>query len=226
MGTPMLTSRLALMTALVAATAFATTSAAPAQPAGAPRIVALGDSLTSGHGIGVAQAYPAILQARLAAAGFKYQVVNAGISGDTSTGAVRRLAGALRGDVRVLIVAIGANDGLRAQPVDALKSNVSRIVETAHARGISVVLCGMEAPPTRGAAYTTAFRTAFYDVAARFRVPFVPFLLQNVITDPAMLLPDRAHPNPAGAHQIAENIWPTLEMVVRALAAQPLDGSS
>ena len=219
-GHAVVIARLAIIAALVSAPVV-TTSAARAQPAGAPRIVALGDSLTSGHGIGVAQAYPAILQARLAAAGFRYQVVNAGISGDTSTGALRRLAGALRGDVRVLIVAIGANDGLRGLPVETLTSNVSRIVETAHARGITVVLCGMEAPPTRGTAYTTAFRTAFYDVAARFRVPFVPFLLQNVITDPAMLLPDRAHPNPSGARQIAENIWPSLEMVVRTLAAQP-----
>lgn len=208
-----------MMTALVAATAFASTTA-QAQMGGAPRIVALGDSLTSGHGIGAAQAYPAILQAKLAAAGFNYQVINAGISGDTSTGAVRRLSSALRGDVRVLILAIGANDGLRGQPVEALKSNVSRIVETAHARGISVLLCGMEAPPTRGTAYTTAFRTAFYDVAARFRTPFVPFLLQDVITNPAMMLPDRAHPNPTGARQIAENIWPSLELVVRTLAAQ------
>ena len=186
----------------------------------APRIVALGDSLTSGHGIGAGQAYPVFLQAQLAAAGYNYQVVNAGISGDTSTGAVRRLAQALRGDVRVLIVAIGANDGLRGVPVATVKANVIRIIETAHARGISVVLCGMEALPNHGREYSVAFHEAFRDVAAQFRVSFVPFLLQDVITNPAMLLPDRAHPNPAGARRIADNIWPYLEVVVRALAAQ------
>jgi acyl-CoA thioesterase-1 len=192
----------------------------PALFAQAPRIVALGDSLTSGHGIGAGQAYPVFLQAQLAAAGYNYQVVNAGISGDTSTGAVRRLTQALRGDVRVLIVAIGANDGLRGVPVATVKANVIRIIETAHARGISVVLCGMEALPNHGREYSVAFHEAFRDVAAQFRVSFVPFLLQDVITNPAMLLPDRAHPNPAGARRIADNIWPYLEVVVRALAAQ------
>jgi len=184
-----------------------------------PRIVALGDSLTSGHGIGAAQAYPVFLQAQLAAAGYNYQVVNAGVSGDTSTGAVARLAPALRGDVRILIVAIGANDGLRGVPVATVKTNLIRIIETAHARGISVVLCGMEALPNYGREYSVAFHEAYRDVAARFQVSFVPFLLQDVITNPAMLLPDRAHPNPAGARRIADNIWPYLEVVVRALAA-------
>src|SRR5262245_64004645 len=100
----------ALFATFVASTAFA-------QRADAPRIVALGDSLTSGHGIGAAQAFPVFLQAQVAAAGYTYEIVNAGISGDTSTGALRRLSQALRGDVRVLIVAIGANDGLRGVPV-------------------------------------------------------------------------------------------------------------
>jgi acyl-CoA thioesterase I len=203
---------------------FAAVLAAPptfAQTASAPRIVALGDSLTSGHGIGAGHAYPAILQAQLAAAGYRFQVVNAGISGDTSAGAVRRLGQALSGDVRVLIVAIGGNDGLRGLPVDALKSNLSQIVRAAHARGVSVVLCGMEAPPVHGAVYTSAFRTAYYEVAARFSVSFLPFLLQDVITNPALMLGDRIHPNAAGARRIAENVWPYLEVVVRALAAQP-----
>jgi acyl-CoA thioesterase-1 len=195
-------------------------SALSAQSARAPRIVALGDSLTSGHGIGAGQAYPVFLQTQLAAAGYNYQVVNAGIAGDTSSGAVRRLAQALRGDVRVLIVAIGANDGLRGVPVATVKSNLTRIIETAHARGISIVLCGMEALPNYGREYSVAFHEAYRDVAAQFRVSFVPFLLQDVITNPAMLLPDRAHPNPAGARRIADNIWPYLEVVVRTLAAQ------
>jgi acyl-CoA thioesterase-1 len=219
MGAPMLTRRwttllIVLVSALMSSTALA-------QEAGAPRIVALGDSLTSGHGIGATQAYPAFLQAQVAAAGYRYQVVNAGISGDTSTGALRRLPQALRGDVRVLIVAIGANDGLRGVPVATVKSNLTRIIETAHARGISVVLCGMETLPTRGQEYFVAFHDVYRELAGRFQVSFVPFLLQDVITNPAMLLPDRAHPNPAGARHIAENVWPYLDVVLRALARQP-----
>jgi acyl-CoA thioesterase I len=218
MGAPMLTRRSTLLAALFAAFVAST---AFAQKAGAPRIVALGDSLTSGHGIGAEQAFPAFLQAQVAAAGYQYQVINAGISGDTSTGALRRLTPALRGDVRVLIVAIGANDGLRGVPVATLKSNLTRIIETAHTRGISVVLCGMEALPTHGQEYSVAFHNVFRELAARFQVSFVPFLLQDVITNPAMLLPDRAHPNPAGARRIADNVWPYLDVVLRALAQHP-----
>jgi acyl-CoA thioesterase-1 len=180
-------------------------------------VVVLGDSLTSGHGIGVASAFPAILQQRITDAGFSYEVVNAGVSGDTSAGALRRLPRALAGDVRVLIVAVGANDGLRGLPVGAMMGNISRIIETAQSRHISVVLCGMETPPMHGRGYMVSFHTVFPELAARYRVAFVPFLLQNVITDPAMLLPDRVHPNPNGARRIADNVWPTLETVLRTL---------
>jgi len=218
MGAPLLTRRRILLLAALFATFVAST--ASAQRAGPPRIVALGDSLTSGHGIGAGQAFPVFLQAQVDAAGYKYQIVNAGISGDTSTGALRRLSQALRGDVRVLIVAIGANDGLRGVPVATLRSNLTRIIETAHARGISVVLCGMETLPAHGQAYSIAFHNVFPELAARFQVSFVPFLLHDVITNPAMLLPDRAHPNPAGAQRIAENVWPYLEVVLRALATR------
>src|SRR5256885_15966231 len=109
------------------------------------RIVCLGDSLTSGHGIGTAVAYPAILHQRVRRAGFPYEVVNAGVSRDTSANARARLARALEGDVRVLIVALGANDGLRGVPVAQLTDNLSHIIETAQKRGITVLLCGMEA---------------------------------------------------------------------------------
>jgi acyl-CoA thioesterase-1 len=211
---------LGLLLALVS-----TTGAVPAQsevrrPSSLPRIVALGDSLTSGHGIGRDLAFPAVLQDKLAAAGFDFEIVNAGISGDTSTGALRRLSRALGGDVRVLIVAIGANDGLRGVPVATVKSNISQIIATAHERGISVVLCGMEALPIHGMDYSIAFHNAFADLAARYKVMFVPFLLKDVILDPNMLQPDRIHPNAAGARRIAENVWPYLETVLRALATQ------
>jgi acyl-CoA thioesterase-1 len=183
-----------------------------------PRIVALGDSLTSGYGIGRELAFPAVVEQKLTAAGFDYEMVNAGVSGDTSTGALRRLSRALDGDVRVLIVAIGANDGLRGVPVATVKSNISQIISTAHERGISVVLCGMETPPLRGMDYSIAFHNAFTDLAAKYKVMFVQFLLKDVILDPNMLQPDRVHPNAAGARRIADNVWLYLETVLRALA--------
>src|SRR5437868_12893295 len=144
--------------ALVSALGVVSTSTAA--PPERPRIVAFGDSLTSGHGIGASRAYPAILQKTIDDAGLDYEVVNAGVSGDTSSRAVARLERALDGDVRVLIVALGANDGLRGAPVDQIKSNLSSVIETAQARGIEVLLCGMEAlpnPRNGGWNYSIAF---------------------------------------------------------------------
>ena len=211
---------LGLMLALVSTAGAPPVQVQVRRASSPPRIVAIGDSLTSGHGIGKELAYPAVLQEKLAASGFDYELVNAGVSGDTSTGALRRLSRALDGDVRVLVVAIGANDGIRGVPTATVKSNVSQIISTAHARGISVVLCGMEALPIHGMEYSVAFHNAFADLAARFKVMFVPFLLKDVILDLNMLQPDRIHPNAAGARRIADNVWPYLEAVLRALATQ------
>src|SRR5918911_871315 len=202
---------------LVSALVLATGSARPT--ADRPRIVALGDSLTSGRGIGIDRAYPAVIKQRLDAAGFDYTVVNAGVSGDTSTRAVRRFEGALDGDVRVLVIALGANDGLRGVPVEELKSNLSRIIETAQARGITVLLCGMEALPIYGWDYSVAFHNAYRELASQYHVRLVPFILMNVIGNPAMMQPDHAHPNAAGARAIADNIWPYLENVIEQQAS-------
>ena len=148
------------------------------------RIVCLGDSLTSGHGIGTAVAFPALLHQRVRRAGFPYEVINAGVSRETSAHARARLDRALDGDVRVLIVALGANDGLRGVPVPQLTANLSHIIEAAQKRGIAVLLCGMEALPIHGWAYTAAFHQAYVDLAARYKVPLVPFILLNVIGNP------------------------------------------
>src|SRR2546423_719011 len=185
-----------------------------------PRIVALGDSLTSGRGIGTDRAYPALIQQRLDAAGPDYALVNAGGSGDTSTRAVRRFERALDGDVRILVIALGANDGLRGVPVDQLKSNLSRIIEAAQARGITVLLCGMEALPIYGWDYSVAFHNAYRELADRYAVKLVPFILMNVIGNPALMQPDHAHPNAAGARAIADNIWPYLEEVLPQVSAR------
>jgi acyl-CoA thioesterase-1 len=188
---------------------------AAAAAEGAPRIVALGDSLTSGRGIGKTHAFPALLQAHVDDADYDYQVINAGVSGDTTARALRRLRGALDGDVRVLIVALGANDGLRGVPVQQLTLNLGQIIEEAQRRGISVLLCGMDALPLHGWDYSVAFHRAYDDLAARYRVPLVPFLLLNVMANPELMQSDRIHPNEAGARAIAEKIWPYLQPLLK-----------
>jgi acyl-CoA thioesterase-1 len=189
-------------------------SAAPAA-AGTPRIVALGDSLTSGRGIGKAEAYPAVLQERLEDDGYRYEVVNAGVSGDTTGRALRRYRDALDGDVRILILALGANDGLRGLPVSQVKSNLGVIIDDAQRRGIDIVLVGMDALPIHGWDYSVDFHRAYEDLSAKFRIPLVPFLLVNVMSNPSFMQSDHVHPNRDGARAIADLIWPHLEPLLK-----------
>jgi len=189
------------------------TSSAPArQPENQrARVVFLGDSITAGLGLPQTQAFPSVLAEKLRAEGHDVQVVNHGLSGDTAAGGRRRLPRALEGNVRVLVVALGANDGLRGNPVEAMKSNLEAIIRDAKARGIKVLLLGMEAPPNLGPEYTTEFRKAFRDLAADEDVPLVPFFLEDVAGVPALNQPDGLHPNAAGARRIADTVWKGLE---------------
>ncbi len=180
------------------------------------RIVCLGDSLTSGHGIGSAAAFPALLHQRVRRAGFPYEVVNAGVSRSTSADARARLDRALEGDARVLLVALGANDGLRGVPVAQLAANLGHIIEAGQKRGITVLLCGMEALPIHGWAYTAAFHGAYIDLAAKYQVPLVPFILLGIVGNPRLMQADHAHPNAEGARAIADVIWPHLERILAA----------
>ena len=200
---------LAFSAALVAGFA-----AVPPDPATAPRIVALGDSLTSGRGIDASTAFPAVLQEELDRGGFNFQMVNAGISGATTAGGLRRVRDALDGNVRILIVALGANDGLRGVSVAQLKSNLGQIIEIAQARGITVLLCAMEALPVHGWDYSVAFHFAYRELAERYQVRLVPFMLANVIGRADMMQRDHIHPNAAGARAIAANIWPYLKSLL------------
>jgi acyl-CoA thioesterase I len=181
---------------------------------GDPRIVVLGDSLTAGLGLPAEDAYPALLQRRLDAKGFKYQVINAGVSGDTSAAGLSRLDWALDGDVRILVVALGGNDALRGLPVSQLKDNLTRIIERAQSRGVTVVLAGMEAPPNWGDEYTKAFHDVYPTLASRYQLALVPFLLQGVAGIDRLNQRDGIHPTAEGDRVVADTVWNVLEPVL------------
>jgi len=177
-------------------------------------IVVLGDSLAISPSR--EHNFAAELQARLAATEPGWTIVNQGVRGDTTSGAVRRVDYALAGNPRVLILELGANDGLRGVNVQAIEKNLATVIERSHARGIQVLLCGMETPPLRGWSYAKAFHEIYPRLAARYNVPLVPFLLEGVALR-ADLNYDGIHPNGAGARMIADNVWPYLERVVTGL---------
>jgi acyl-CoA thioesterase-1 len=177
-----------------------------------PRIIFLGDSLTAGLGLDVKDSFPSIIQARLDREGHRFEVVNAGVSGDTSAGGLRRLEWAMAdGDPKILVVALGGNDGLRGLPPEQLEQNLGTIIERAQKRGLMVVLAGMEAPPNFGADYTARFRAVYPALAKRYDVRLIPFLLEGVAGDPAFNQADGIHPNPRGAAVVADLVWRALE---------------
>jgi acyl-CoA thioesterase I len=180
-----------------------------------PRIVILGDSLTAGLGLPVGQSYPALLQQRLMNEGLNYHIVNAGVSGDTSAGGLARLDWALEGDVRVMIVALGGNDALRGLPAEQLKENLAAIITRAQARGITVILAGMEAPPNYGRDYFVAFHQVYPALAKEYHVALVPFLLEGVAGLEGMNQADGIHPSATGARIVADNVWKVLKPVVK-----------
>ena len=215
--------RAAALTAAVVVTALAAAACGgrtpstpdPAAPARS-RIVALGDSLTAGYGVARSEAYPAILQSKVDEARYPADVINSGVSGDTTAEGLARVDAALAGPVRVLILALGANDGLRGVPIAMIERNLSRIMEIAQERGVSVLLCGMETPPLHGLAYTIAFHNLFPALSARYRTALVPFVLAGVIGNPNRTLPDGVHPNAAGHRVMADAIWRHLEPLIRS----------
>jgi acyl-CoA thioesterase I len=179
--------------------------------ANAPRIVFLGDSLTAGYGLDKEDSVPALIQKRLQDAGYPYEVVNAGVSGDTSAGGLSRLDWSLAGDVKILVVELGGNDGLRGLPVAELKRNLTEIITRAQTKGIKVVLTGMEAPPNFGSAYTTEFREVYRQLARAHDVTFVPFYLEGVAGIPSLNIADGIHPNAEGSRIVEKTIWSALE---------------
>ena len=194
---------------------------APASPqpeqSSRPKVVVLGDSLSAGLGLSPSQSYPALLQEKLTAAGFDWEVVNAGVSGDTSAAGLQRLDWALdQRAVKILVVALGGNDGLRGLPAAEMKKNLAAIIERAQRKQIAVLLAGMEAPPNFGPEYTVSFRQVYRDLASQYRVPLIPFLLDKVAGEAGLNQADGIHPNVEGARIVADTVWSALRPMVDA----------
>jgi acyl-CoA thioesterase-1 len=187
----------------------------PAPVPTAPRLVVLGDSLTAGLGLQKDESYPAVLGRMLKEHGYDWEVINAGVSGDTSGDGRQRAGWALEGDVRILIIALGANDGLRGLPVNQMKTNLQTIIDRARQRAIRVLLAGMEAPPNYGEQYAKEFHQVFVDLARQNKVEFVPFLLEGVAGMSRLNQSDGIHPTSEGAARIADHLWPAVEKMVK-----------
>jgi acyl-CoA thioesterase-1 len=186
---------------------------APSEGASLPVILFLGTSLTAGYGLSDDEAYPALIQAKLDSAGLRYQVVNAGVSGETSAGGLRRIDWLVRQPVAVLVLELGANDGLRGQDIEAMRANLQGIIDrtkAAHPQA-RILVAGMEAPPNMGRAFTDRFRRVFPDVAAANEATLIPFLLEGVAAVPELNQADGIHPTAEGQRIVAETVWRYLE---------------
>ena len=190
-------------------------AAAPAPEADSQRpvVLFLGTSLTAGYGLPAEQAFPALIQQRIDEAGTGYEVVNAGVSGDTSAGGLRRIDWLLRQPIAVLVLELGGNDMLRGLDVPAMQANLGEIIErtrAAHPRA-RVLIAGMRAAPNLGSQYAAAFDRSFADLAQRYDAALIPFLLVGVAAEPELNQPDGIHPTEAGHRLLADTVWVALE---------------
>ena len=180
-------------------------------------ILFFGDSLTAGYGLDEERAFPKVIQGKIDSLGMDFEVVNAGLSGETSSGGLRRVDWLLRRQVDVLVLALGANDALRGVPLVVTQKSLQGIVDKVKGKyaDVKVVIAGMEAPPNLGEEYTKGFREIFKGLAERNDAALVPFLLEGVAGVPALNLPDRIHPTEEGHRILAENVWRVLEPVLK-----------
>jgi acyl-CoA thioesterase-1 len=176
-----------------------------------PIIVAFGNSLTAGSGVDPIENYPSKLQARIDAAGYRYRVVNAGVSGDTSSQGLNRIQNVIALRPAIAIVELGANDGLRGLPVEVTHRNLVAIVSRLQSAGAKVLLAGMRMPPNYGPEYTASFRKIFADVAEQCKASLIPFFLEGVGGHPELNQADGIHPTAEGYDVVVENVWKVLE---------------
>lgn len=176
-------------------------------------ILFLGDSLTAGLGVQREQAYPALIQEKVHEKNLPFDVINAGLSGDTSAGGLARLDWVLQKKIDVLVLALGANDGMRGLPVAQMKANLQSIIDRVKAKNpaVKVVIAGMEIPPNFGRDYATSFAEVFADLAKQNNAALIPFLLEGVGGQVNLNQPDHIHPTAAGHEAVANNVWLVLE---------------
>lgn len=194
-------------------------SAAPPSDDDRPRIVAFGDSLTAGLGVAADETYPAELQRRLDVLGLRYRVINAGVSGETTAGGLRRVPWILRSKPAIVILELGANDGLRGLRVDETKANLERIIQQLQQSGVQVILAGMKLPPNYGKDYLTGFESLYPDLAAHYHVPLIPFFLDGIAGTAELNQGDGIHPNAQGYRTIVEGMLRTLRPILMSSTA-------
>jgi acyl-CoA thioesterase-1 len=217
--------KIALLIAAVAQLSLQTAEPAKRDPSKVITIVALGDSLTAGYGLSRAQAYPALLAEKMRAAGYEFEVVNAGSSGDTTAGGLRRLPTILRAHkkIDIFILELGINDAFRGVPIDQIRANLQAIVDQVRARqpSAAIIIAGMQLPDYSSDDYVGAFGGIFGALAEKNRATLIPYLLEGVGGNPALNQWDRVHPNAAGQRVLSENVWRVLRPILPQTATTP-----
>jgi len=186
-----------------------------------PRILAFGDSLTAGLGVAAEEAYPAQLQRRLDQAGLRYRVINAGVSGDTTAGGLRRVAWALTSKPQIVIVELGGNDGLRGLSLEQTTRNLEEIIERFQQASVKVVLAGMKLPPNYGKAYTTGFEAIYPALAKKYNLPLIPFFLDRVAGVASLNQADGIHPTAEGYRLIVDQVLGILRPMLERSVERP-----
>ncbi len=187
-------------------------------PASAGTLLVFGDSLSAGYGLEAGQSWVDLLQQRLQKQQISCKVINASISGDTSAGGLARIKPALaQHDPDILLLELGANDGLRGLSLSAMKSNLNSIIEQAKGTGAKVLLIGMQMPPNYGPRYTERFKNIYKELASEQQIPLVPFLMESVALEPSLMQPDNFHPNAQAQPLLLDTVWPHLQPLLQCV---------
>lgn len=202
------------------AAAAAAAAGAGAAPTQAPVVLVFGDSLSAGYGIRVEQGWVSLLAQKIEHEGYGFRVVNASVSGETTDGGLARLPRALAvQQPRIVLLELGANDGLRGLPLTGTRENLDKMITLLHSYHVAVLLLGLRMPPNYGERYTTGFMTMYQELAATHHIALLPFLLENVALTPGLMQADGLHPNEQGQPLLLDNVWPRLVPLLRAAAA-------